>query len=261
MLFRKLKLDWRYGISELLIVVCGVLIALAAEGWRQDLRDRSAEDDYVRRLRVDIELDTVALASLMEQTQERAAYAASVIRVFDTGEALGPPEEFVRAVEYVNWFPYPAYSRTTIGDLQSTGDLRLLRDTGAKETVSRYYAMIDFFGQFRDQFLPVKAALGQVIPEILELDMRGALFNEAIASSCGPNLPCGSGIPWASTTLEVTAAEAEVVLARLLAREDARALYAEMGRIQGMHYANLSDIRKLAVVTLETLDRYGESPR
>ncbi len=260
MLFRKLKLDWRYGISELLIVVCGVLIALAAEGWRQDLQDRSAEREYVERLRRDIELDTVALSSLMEQTQERAAYAASVIRVFDTGEAFGPPEEFVRAVEYVSWFPYPDYSRTTIEDLQSTGNLRLLLDTEAKETVSRYYAMIDFFGQFRDLFVSAQAALNQVIPEFLGLDTRSALFNEVYSSSCGPNLPCGSGIPWASTTLEVTAAEAELVLARLLAREDARALYAEMGRIQGMHYANLSDIRELAVLTLGTLDRYGESP-
>lgn len=259
MQFRRLKLDWRYGISELLIVVCGVLIALWAEGWRQDLQDRSAEREYVERLRRDIELDTVTLSRLMEQTRERAAYATSVIRVFNTREAFGPPEEFVRAVEYANWFSYPTYSRTTIEDLQSTGNLRLLRDTEAMETVSRYYALIDFFGQFRDDFLSTKAALAQVIPELLGPNTRGALFNEAISSSCLPNLPCESGIPWESTTLEMTAAETELVLARLLAREDARALYAEMGRIQGMHYANLSDIRELAVITLETLDRYGEA--
>ena len=32
MLFRKLKLDWRYGFFELLIVVAGVMIALGADG-------------------------------------------------------------------------------------------------------------------------------------------------------------------------------------------------------------------------------------
>ena len=258
MLFRRLKLDWRYGISELLIVVCGVLIALAAEGWRQDLQDRSSEREYVERLRRDIAVDTVTLSSVMEQTRERAAYATSVIRVFDTGEAFHPPEEFVRAVEYANWFGYPTYSRTTIEDLQSTGNLSLLRDTGAMETVWRYYAMIDFFDQFRGLFRPMQVALAQAVPGFLRPGTRGALFNEAISSSCLPNMPCNSGIPWESTTLEVTAAEAELVLGRLLAHKDARALYAEMGRIQGMHYANLSDIRALAVVTLETLGRYGE---
>lgn len=258
MLFRKLKLDWRYGISELLIVVCGVLIALAAEGWRQDLQDRFSERDYVVRLRQDIEQDTVALAGLMALSEERAASARSVIRVFDTGEAFGPPEEFVRAVDYAHWFNYPTYSRATIEDLRSTGNLRLLRDSDAKEAVSRYYALIDFFGQFRDVFVPTQLALSQVIPEFLAPDTRGAIFNEAISLNCGPSLSCGSRIPWESSSLEVTAAEAEQVLARLLAREDARALYAEMARIHGMHYSNLADIREMAVLTLETLDQYGE---
>lgn len=258
MLFRKLKLDWRYGISELLIVVCGVLIALAAEGWRQGLQDRSAEREYVSRLRQDIVQDTAALADLMALSEERAASAASVVRVFDTGKAFGPPEKFVRAVSNANWFNYPTYSRTTIEDLQSTGNLRLLRDIGAKDTVSRYYALIDFFGQFRDLFVPTQVALAQIIPELLEPDTRGAIFNEAIASNCVPSAPCGSRIPWVPDSLAVTATEAELVLARLLARGHARTLYAEMARIHGVHYSNLSDIRGLAVLTLETLDRYGE---
>ena len=43
MLFRKQRLDWRYGISELVIVVMGVLIALAADGWSQRQADRVPE--------------------------------------------------------------------------------------------------------------------------------------------------------------------------------------------------------------------------
>ncbi len=32
MLFRKFQLEWQYGLSELIIVVAGVMIALAADG-------------------------------------------------------------------------------------------------------------------------------------------------------------------------------------------------------------------------------------
>jgi hypothetical protein len=258
MLFRKLKLDWRYGLSELLIVVCGVLIALAAEGWRQDLQDRSAERDYVSRLRRDIEQDTAVLADLMALSQERAASAAAVLRVFDTGEAVGQPEDFVRAVSFAVWFNYPPYSRTTIEDLRTTGNLRLLRDVDAKETVSRYYAQIDFFGQFRDVFVPRQLALGEVIPGILGPTTQGAIFNEFISANCGLEGSCGSQIPWVPSSLTVTEEEAELVRRRLLARPDARELYADMQRIHGVHYSNLSDIRKLAVIALETLERYGE---
>jgi hypothetical protein len=70
---------------ELLIVVCGVLIALVADGWRQDLQDRSSEREYVRRLRSDIEQDTAALSDLMALSQQRAASAAAVIRLRHAG--------------------------------------------------------------------------------------------------------------------------------------------------------------------------------
>lgn len=43
MLFRKQRLDWRYGITELVIVVAGVLIALAADGWSKRQADRALE--------------------------------------------------------------------------------------------------------------------------------------------------------------------------------------------------------------------------
>jgi hypothetical protein len=252
-----MKLNWRYGVSELLIVVCGVLIALVADGWRQDLHERTSEREYVRRLHRDIELDTAALSDLMALSRERAASAAAVIEVFETREGFGTPEEFVRAVSYANWFNYPTYSRTTVEDLRSTGNLRLLRDTEAKEAMSRYYAQVDFFGQFRDIFVPTQLALSQILREVLEPDMRGGIFNEAISANCGANASCGTPIPWVPGALSVTTEEAEQVLSRLLAREDARPLYADMQRIHGVHYSNLSDIRELAVHTLEVLDRYG----
>jgi hypothetical protein len=50
MLFRKLRLDWRYGITELIIVVAGVLIALAADGWSQRQADRALELRYLHDL-------------------------------------------------------------------------------------------------------------------------------------------------------------------------------------------------------------------
>lgn len=50
MLFRKLRLDWRYAIGELVIVVAGVLIALAADGWSGRQQDRVLELRYLHGL-------------------------------------------------------------------------------------------------------------------------------------------------------------------------------------------------------------------
>ena len=66
----------------------------------------------------------------------------------------------------------------------------------AKKAVSRYYAMIDFFGQFRDVFVPTQLALGKIEREVLEPGLRGGIFNEEIAANRGANASCGSVEGW-----------------------------------------------------------------
>ena len=62
MLFRKLQLNWKYGVSELLIVLAGVLIALYADDWRQERADREVEQSLLERLAFDLVADATDLA-------------------------------------------------------------------------------------------------------------------------------------------------------------------------------------------------------
>jgi hypothetical protein len=57
MFWRKFRLDWTYAIGELLIVVVGVLIALAINVWNNERLERAQERDFIRRLLSDIEED------------------------------------------------------------------------------------------------------------------------------------------------------------------------------------------------------------
>jgi hypothetical protein len=136
MLFRKLKLDWAYGISELVIVVVGVLIALAADGLRERAAERSLEADYVQRLIEDLKRDTAALSELIEQTESRSRSAQVVVDTYDRGSFVGEPTDFARSVEFAMWFAYPDYSRETIDYLMSTGNLRLVQSPELKSAVA-----------------------------------------------------------------------------------------------------------------------------
>jgi hypothetical protein len=69
MKFRKLKLDWQYGISELLIVVAGVLIALAADGLMQKRSLRQAERASLLRLASDMEVDIADITGNLGRTR------------------------------------------------------------------------------------------------------------------------------------------------------------------------------------------------
>lgn len=258
MLFRKLQLNWRYGISELVIVVAGVLIALAADGWRQERQDRVIEREYLLRLSQDLETDIAAISNIMDLTEERAQYGQVVLDVYDTGSRPESPADFVEAVEYGHYFSYPDYSTTAIDNLTSTGDLRLIRSEAVKDAVSRYYATIEWTEQFSDIYRETQTSLYAYVSEFIELDMRYALLELNMGRSCGPTLSCDQGIPWAPLAFDVSEQAADEVLQRLLAQPEARSLYAGMARAQGGHYANLASIRNLAMEALNTVGEYAD---
>ena len=256
MLFRKLKLNWRYGLSELLIVVLGVYIALAADGWLQQREDRVTEHEYIERMVQDLHLDTASISNIMTQTEKRAGYGQAILIAYDSGQRSGSPSDFIQAVEYGNYFSYPSYSTTTIDELMSTGNLRLIRSAEVKTTVSRYYETITWTEQFSEVFRPAQIALMPYTAEFLDLEQRYALIQEGLRESCGPTLSCDEDIPWAPSVLAVSEAEADLALQRLLSKPEARSLYANMARIQTVHYSNLASIRELARDSLATLEQY-----
>lgn len=258
MLFRKLQLSWRYGISELLIVVAGVMIALYADGWMEERQNRALELEYVERLIEDLQLDTAAVSNIATLSQERAQYARVVLDAYDTGTRSVSPADFARAVEYAGYFSYPSYSTRTIDDLMSTGNLRLIRSTEVRDAISTYYAQIEWTEQFRQLIRPIQLSLAEVTPEVLGLDHRYALFQEGISVSCGPTLRCSGGIPWGPDELVVSETEANAMLERLLARPDARPIFASMARQNGGHYSNLTGIYRVASDALTVLEEYRE---
>ncbi len=50
MRWRLRKLDWPYAIGELIIVVAGVLIALAVDQWNSDRMARVEEGEIIEQL-------------------------------------------------------------------------------------------------------------------------------------------------------------------------------------------------------------------
>jgi hypothetical protein len=243
------SISWKHAIGEIILIVVGVSIALAAEGWRQDRANRVIELEYIEGLIRDLGRDIVSVSNIMDQTQLRAEYGETVIAAYDDEFRPSSPTNLIKAVEYANYFSYPSYSRATIEDLMSTGNLRLIRNKEVKEVISVYYATIEWTQQFSGLFRDTQQILSNLIPEFLDLEHRYLLFEEGVKVGCGPTLSCvvlGEGIPWNSSTSQITEADANRVLERLRSKPEARALYANMAHIHGVHYSNLAGIRRLA---------------
>ena len=250
MLFRKLKLDWRYGLSELVIVVTGVLIALAAEGRVRSGAERTLERQYLADLATDLRSDTAQLTASIDLAEERAALGHAVLKAM-VGDTTLAPEELVVAVERQFYFAFPAYSRTTISDLMSTGNLRLLRDRVLKRRLSEYYATIERLEQWTGNWRLVQQDVERIMPELLPLRLREAVID--------PSAPAdGWGRTWDpppwTPDFEASDADARDILTRLRAHPEARARIEGMVRVQGNQYGVLTEIRAQAVETLAEVE-------
>ncbi len=242
MLLRKLKLDWRYGVSEFVIVVMGVLVALWVDNLNNDRRDRQLEGEYLSALTADLERDTAALSVEIRAAEERARSGGAVLDAVQSGLVDQDPHTFVRSVHLTYALSYPAYSRATVNDLLSTGNLRLLRDPEIRSRLDAYYALIDFYEQFREVWRDLQVAMEHTIPELIEWEHRQSILAEI-----------GSAPPWVDSEFTVTRADAERVLARVAEHPSARHRIQNMTRLQGTHYRHLEEIKALAIELIDLL--------
>jgi hypothetical protein len=231
MLFRKLSLDWRYGLSELAIVVCGVLIALGADNWASSRAELVLEAQYLESFVKDLAADTVQIRDAIRLAERRATSARLVLAVIDG--APGPsPNELAISVEESMWLTFPAYSRTTISDLMSTGNLRLIRDSEFKRTVAEYYQAIERLDQWTVNWRRIQMDLEALLPSLLNLKER-----DAITAALNDTPVAFWGAP-----LDVSSIEAAAIRSRLRAEPAVKPRLENMARVQGTVFAHLSRI-------------------
>lgn len=243
MLFRKLKLDWKYGLSELVIVVTGVLIALAADGWNASRADRALERQYIAGVVRDLRADTAQIREAMVLSERRALSARNVLAEIN-GDSLLAPDELAISVEESMWFNFPAYSRETITDLMSTGNLRLIRVSVLRQRLSEYYQAIDRLDQWTGNWRRIQMDLEALLPNVLNLRHR-----DAITSGIN-DVPL---LPWAAE-LEVSPEEAEEIRARLRAHGSIGERLENMARVHGTYYSHLLRIQLLCVAALQVAE-------
>lgn len=118
---------FRWFLAEFLVVVAGILVALALSSWAQDQRDHEREQSYLRQLNVDLEASEKILAEAEEFTRLRAEASARVLHRFwrddlsvddSTRQDIALPRTTGRFNPVLG----------TASALMSTGDLNLIRD-------------------------------------------------------------------------------------------------------------------------------------
>ena len=91
MRWRLSKLNWSYGLGELIIVIAGVLTALSVDQWNSDRLDRLEERRIVERLIFDLNTDLDEVAIMLRSLDNKEASLLRVIAVLAAADA--PPQD------------------------------------------------------------------------------------------------------------------------------------------------------------------------
>ncbi len=137
------KQSWLTLVLELVVVVVGIFLGLQVDSWNEARKDRVLEQQYLASLKADFQTDIEELDEAIALAKSRAQIGRLLISSIDKDRVEGDPSEFIWAVYSSFLLNYPSYTRATINDLLSTGNLQLLQDANLKAAVAEYYTDIE----------------------------------------------------------------------------------------------------------------------
>lgn len=176
--------------AEGLVIVLGVLVALAVDRWATGLDERTLEESYIEHLVENFSADSVQLATSVEEAESRRALAIQILQG-DESTALLEPERFLRDFETLPWWAPVEYSRETWDELVSTGRLSLIRDAALRSSVSRYYNHIEWLAlletDWDEQLEEYEVRAWRVLPPLIRLQVVGALPDASPPVALGPD--------------------------------------------------------------------------
>ncbi len=135
--FRELR--WGQVLVELVLLVVGILIALAVNGWIEDRRDAQTERQYLEGIVRDLDRDLTVLKEFADYHQSQVADGVMAYRALRTEPDVKDKEGVARAVTRLMSRRTLRLSHPTYSNLVGTGNARLIRNVELRDRIVGLY--------------------------------------------------------------------------------------------------------------------------
>ena len=132
----------RWLAAELLIVVLGVMTALAVDEWREGRSDRVLERVYLSRILAEVRADSVNLARIEEGLDEKELALAAVQRWL-SGESTSATDTTRLGLSTSFGWAVPNQPPAAYTEMELTGTLILVRNEELRAQIVSYYQAWD----------------------------------------------------------------------------------------------------------------------
>jgi hypothetical protein len=153
------ELRWGHVFVEFVMLVVGILIALAVNNWMEDRRDAHTERQYLELLLRDLDQTLQTLNEFVVFEGKQTADGVAAYRALTGGAPVADREAVAQALSNLETRRTIRITKATYSNLIGTGDIRLIFNVGLRDRIislyensERYSSIIDRNNQtFVDQ--------------------------------------------------------------------------------------------------------------
>ena len=139
-----------FFVAELVLVIAGVLIALAVDGWIKDSRDRQTETVYLELLASDIEGIRHQVDLQIEFEKEKIDAAATAYTALTTSDPTTKRAEIGSLLALLISRRTLSLSSATYDQMVSSGHLQLIRNQELRNKIVRFFAELERIERITD---------------------------------------------------------------------------------------------------------------
>ena len=130
---------------EIIVVIAGILIAFQIDRWAQEGHERQQEYQYLERLKKDLLFEIDLMTNGIGFADTRIAAVRLLEEVAANPKiATEKPNDLARAVERVTWRSFPHINAYVYTELQTTGNLSLIKSEALRRDLAEYYSYVLF---------------------------------------------------------------------------------------------------------------------
>ena len=135
------KINWRYAIGELLIVIVGISIAFALNNWASNIRNRDEGKAYLSNIKNDLSQDIVQLDSNITKIELRRKQLQTLIGHLHV-KRPGRDTAALKIFKVADPVSFRG-NETTIQSMKFSGDLKLITDIELKNKIMAHYGIYE----------------------------------------------------------------------------------------------------------------------
>jgi hypothetical protein len=200
--------DWIAVTVEVVVVIVSILLAFQIERWADDLRSRGLEQNYLFRLKQDLETEVARMDQAWDYAEDRIQAVRFLDQaVKDSSIVTASPRKLPWALETATWRSYPQINAFVFGELQSSGNLTLIRSEPLRRNLTNHYTSLQHYSHV-GMDLQAQHQFEQFTAGILAIDELVAVENNS----------------WNSESFSVSVARALEILDEFSQKEGAIAL-------------------------------------